>query len=66
MIKEILNKDIKLDYIPATDWKSHYDITPYTFKPQKAQKLTLNKYHDMGSGLLECIEEIYNEGEKVI
>ena len=61
MIKEMLNKDITLEYVPATDWKSHYEITPYVFKPQVAKKLTSNQYHDLGQGLLECIEEVANE-----
>lgn len=64
MMKEILNKDIKLEYITATDWESHYEITPYTFKPQVAKKLISNQYHDMGQGLLECIEEVYKEIKK--
>lgn len=64
MIKEILNKDIKLEYISSTDWKSHYEITPYIFKPQLAKKLTSNQYYDFGQGLLECIEEIYKEIQK--
>jgi len=61
MIKEILNKDIKLEYLPTTDWGSHYEITPYIFKPQVAKKLTSNQYHDLGQGLLECMEEISKE-----
>ena len=61
MIKEMLNKDITLEYVPATDWKSHYEITPYVFKPQVAKKLTSNQYHDLGQGLLECIAEVANE-----
>lgn len=61
MIKEIINKDITLEYIPAIDWKSHYEITPYVFKPQVAKKLTSNQYHDLGQGLLECIEEVHKE-----
>jgi len=61
MIKEILGKDIKLEFGPPTDWASHYEITPYSFKPQVAKKLTSNQYHDLGQGLLECIEEISNE-----
>jgi len=61
MIKEILNKDIKIEYQPATDWSSHYEITPYTFKPQEAKNLTSNQYCDLGAGLLECITEVYKE-----
>jgi len=61
MICEIINKDIKIEYQPATDWKSHYEITPYTFKPQEAKNLTSNQYKDMGQGLLECIQEVYKE-----
>lgn len=61
MIKEIINKDIKLEYTSATDWKSHYEITPYTFQPQTSKKLVSNEYYDLGAGLLECINEIYKE-----
>jgi UDP-glucose 4-epimerase len=60
MIKEIINKDITLEYLSADDWKSHYEITPYVFKPQVAKKLTSNQYHDLGQGLLECIAEAIN------
>jgi UDP-glucose 4-epimerase len=61
MVKEILNKDITLEYIPTKESKSHYNITPYTFKPQSAKKLTTNQSYDLGLGLLECIEEISKE-----
>lgn len=64
MLKEIINKDIKLEYVPATDWKSHYEITPYVFKPQEAKNLTSSQYRDMGQGLLECVQEIYKDVKK--
>ena len=57
MIKEILDKDIKLIY-KDSDIGSHYKITPYSYKPKVAMKLTSNEYYDFGLGILECIEEI--------
>lgn len=61
MVKEIIGKEIKLEYLPANDWESHYKITPYFFKPKTAKKLVNTSFHDMGQGLLECLSEIYEE-----
>lgn len=57
MIREILDKDIKLEY-KGNNNDSHYDITPYRYVEDTAKKVTKNEYHDLGQGLLECIKKI--------
>lgn len=61
MVKEIIGKKIKIEYLSANDWESHYKITPYSFKPKTAKKLVSTTFHDMGQGILECLSEIYEE-----
>ena len=49
---------------------AHYQLTPYTFKPNVALKIISEKYHDLGQGILDCIHKEYEElkenGEKTI
>lgn len=63
MIKEILKKDIKVEYIypKSEDPMDHYTITPYTFTPKVAKKYVKHYYTDMGQGLLLCIQEIFDK-----
>ena len=66
LIKEILNEKIEIKYTNKV-LESHYNITPYTFKPKVAKKYQLNYYHDLGQGILEQIyynyEKLMAEGE---
>lgn len=63
MIKEILKKDIKIEYKQpkSEDPMDHYTITPYTFTPKVGKKYVKYYYTDMGQGLLLCIQEIFNK-----
>lgn len=63
MIKEILKKDIKVEYTKpqSEEAMDHYSITPYTFIPNMGKKYVKHYYTDMGQGLLLCIQEIYNK-----
>lgn len=63
MIKEILKKDVQIEYIkPETeDPMTHYTITPYTFIPKVSKKYVKHHYTDMGQGLLLCMQEIYDK-----
>jgi UDP-glucose 4-epimerase len=54
---EILNKDIKAEYTNQSS-ELHYDVTPYTYKPRSNYKLVNDLYHDLGQGLIECLEEL--------
>lgn len=60
MIREMLQNDVELEF---TEEKlaGHYHITPYSFKPKVALKLTPENYHDLGQGILDCIYDIYEE-----
>ena len=62
MIKEILNEKINIEYTNET-LESHYNITPYTFKPRFAKKYQLNYYHELGQGILD---QIYSNYEKLL
>jgi len=62
MINEIMKNKLIVKQI-ATDNMGHYKITPYSFHPKVAKKLVANPYIDLGQGLLECIQKIFNEKE---
>jgi UDP-glucose 4-epimerase len=61
MIREIVGKDVQIDLQPPLDLEmtGHYSLTPYTFHPKIGKKLVSHYYLDMGQGLLDCLEEIY-------
>jgi len=56
MINEILNNEIKIVY-KNEKMDGHYKLSPYSFKPKVALKITPKEYHDLGQGILECIYE---------
>jgi UDP-glucose 4-epimerase len=67
MIREIVGRDIEIE-IKAPDCEDpkfsasgHFLITPYNFRPRIAKKLIGNSYLDMGQGLLDCLESLYEE-----
>ena len=57
VMSEILNKDIRTEYDNLSS-ELHYDVTPYTYKPKSNYKLVNDLYHDLGQGLIECLEEL--------
>ena len=66
MIREILGNRVEIEFTGTKD-EAHYSITPYSFVPKIGQKLVSHYYVDIGQGLLECINELYNsklDGEK--
>ena len=64
MINEIMGNKIKINYSKEMYYEGHYQLTPYSFRPRVAEKLLLNKYHDLGQGLLDTIYDIYKELHK--
>lgn len=60
MIKEIMNDQIEVRYTNDS-MEGHYKITPYSFKPKVALKMTPKDFHDMGQGVLDSIYEIYQQ-----
>jgi hypothetical protein len=65
MIREMLNNEIDVSF-EGSDNGNHYKITPYIFKPDTARKITSESSYDFGQGIIEYINEIYEEvrGEK--
>jgi len=60
MINEIMQNRLDVKQISDNNM-GHYKITPYSYNPTVAKKLTANPYIDLGQGLLECIQEIHKE-----
>ena len=65
MIQEIIGKKIKINYSEKEYYEGHYQLTPYSFKPKMAEKILLNKYYDLGQGLLDTIYDIYEKLYKI-
>lgn len=64
MFSEILGKDIKQEFIENKEADGHYRVTPYTFTPKTGKKLITPHYVDMGQGMLQVIEEIFEKIKK--
>jgi UDP-glucose 4-epimerase len=60
MIREIMDQQIQVEYLPALE-TSHYTLTPYSFRPESAHRLVMQRYYDLGQGLFDLIYEIQNE-----
>jgi len=60
MISEMISKDIKIKYLNER-MSGHYDITPYSFKPRIASKMSMPSYTDLGEGILDTIYNVYKE-----
>ncbi len=61
MIREMVGADVQIDMQSPDERKApgHYNLTPYTFHPKIGKKLVSHYYLDMGQGLLDCLDEIY-------
>ncbi len=60
MIAEILPEKIALEFAEGEP-EGHYHLTPYTFAPRLGHKLVPSDYIDIGQGLLDCIQEIWEQ-----
>ena len=61
MIREMVGPDVRIESQPAVDTRTHYTVTPYSFRPKIAKKLVSNHYMDMGQGLIDCMEELHEQ-----
>jgi UDP-glucose 4-epimerase len=69
MIREIVGLDVEIDLKEPPDGRlhGHYHLTPYAFRPKVGKKFVSHYYSDLGQGLLDCLDEIYQAekaGEK--
>ena len=57
MIKEIFQNRIEIRY-EEEDELHHYEITPYSYKPTIAKKISPITYYDLGQGLMDLIYDL--------
>jgi len=60
MLKEIIGKDVKINYTPAEQHK-HYILTPYSFEVDVPVRVNLASYVDISEGILDCLREVQKE-----
>lgn len=62
MIREMLGNRVAIEYRnpdpSSSDTYSHYHMTPYSYQPRIARRLTKASYLDLGQGLLDLIDQI--------
>ncbi len=61
MIREIMNNNVEIKYLEEETMEGHYNLTPYSFKPNIAKKIKSKSYLDLGQGLLDLIYNINQE-----
>jgi UDP-glucose 4-epimerase len=68
MIREIVGPDVEIALEPppadGAESRGHYSFTPYSFRPKIGRKLAGHAYIDLGQGLMECLEQIYEAEQK--
>ena len=60
MIREIFNGEIEIKMDGEEDLH-HYEITPYSFRPEIARKISPDNYYDLGQGIMDLIYELKKE-----
>ena len=60
LIFEIAGKEKDVDFLGDGREGHHYSMTPYRYTPKEAQKLIPDEFIDLGQGVLELVEEIYD------
>ena len=61
MIQEILGGKVEITFSPEQRNPEHYEMTPYRFTPRVARKIVPNVFVDIGQGILDLVEEVYQE-----
>ena len=59
LIFEISGKEKVVAFSGVEREGYHYTMTPYRYTPKQAQKLVPEEFIDLGQGVLELVEEIY-------
>lgn len=65
LLFEITGKERAVNYIVRDDHHGHYTSTPYRYTPKQAKKLVPDEFIDLGEGILELVEELNREWEKI-
>jgi len=64
MIQEILGETVRIEFRKEERDPVHYDMTPYRFTPREGKKMVPSVFIDIGQGILDLVEEVYNGLEK--
>ena len=59
MINEIMGGNIILEIKAENKNPDHYDFTPYRYTPKEALKIVPNTFVDIGQGILDLVEGVY-------
>ena len=65
MIFEICGVDKNITINDEGRSNDHYVMTPYRYTPKAAKKLVPDEFIDIGQGILEVVQEIYSDIEKI-
>ncbi len=60
MVSEIIDKQMPIEFLRERD-AIHYEVTPYSFTPRLGKKYVSGSYIDLGEGIMQCAQEVYNE-----
>ena len=60
MIQEMSPNQVSIK-MSKKHYTGHYEVTPYSFRPNVALKLVANPYIDLGQGLVECMRRVHHE-----
>lgn len=60
MISEIIDKGMPIEFLGEGD-AIHYEVTPYSFTPRLGKKHISGSYVDLGEGIMQCAQDVYNE-----
>ncbi len=58
MIREMMGRRIELQFLEGEP-EGHYELTPYAFSPRMGTKMVPTDYVDLGQGVLDCLNELY-------
>jgi UDP-glucose 4-epimerase len=65
MVRAMLGGKMTIEYLPidatSATVNHHYDVSPYTFNPRIARRITRSSYVDLGQGLLDLMEQVHRE-----
>lgn len=62
MIQDIMDGQVEISF-GNKSIEGHYEVTPYSFQPNRGRKLTANPYIDLGQGLVDCLQSIHRDGD---
>ncbi|MBL8491149.1 MAG: NAD-dependent epimerase/dehydratase family protein [Rhodocyclaceae bacterium] len=63
MVSEMIPGGVALSFGNKQD-EGHYVMTPYAFHPKVGHKLVSNDHVDLGQGLLDCLAEMHERGNR--